>query len=161
MMIITYGILYFIVFLYHVYTGIGIVLFSSHAFTFGKKIKSFSNMKIDYELLLNKFMNNKFSYNNSLYKKYKKTLVIPETKFFNLKNSIYKFRIVIIQNFDNTYNVDVYYDVISKYCTFLFLYFMPFVFSFGLIETFEQVRELMPYRILLYFIIFFSINSLT
>jgi len=31
---------------------------------------------------------------------------------------------------------------------------MPFVFSFGLIETFEQVRELMPYRILLYFIIF-------
>lgn len=101
------------------------------AFTCGKVIRKYSNLTLDYALTLKTFESNGFTYNNTLHKKSHMTLIMPKMGWFK-RNSVLKFRIVLINTIDNRFDGKVYSDVISKYLIFLFIYFIPFIFTFAI-----------------------------
>ena len=151
--IFIYWLLYGIIFIYHAYTCIGLQIFSLNAYKLGKKIKKFDLLKTDYFVILDKFKQIKYKFNNTLYKKNKITLILPEMNLLTNQNTIFKFRIILSQNIDETFCITLYCDVISKYLFFLFIYFLPFIFTSGLIFNKHKIDDI--FIALIFFIIIF------
>ena len=151
--IIIYFTIYGILFLYHAYTYIGISIFSLQAFKFGKKIKTYHNINMNYENFIESLTDLFWKYNNTLHKKHSKTLIYPQIGFFSYRNSMRKLRI-IITNKDQNYDIDIYYDPFSNFLSFMFIYFIPYIFTFEILYTSNKLIDiLLPLKILLFFLI--------
>jgi len=159
--ILIYWIIFAIVFLYHAYTIIGLGIFALHAFKFAKIIKFYSNVSFDYNQIIQSFAQNGFKYNNTLYKKNNITLIRPDVDWFSHRNGIFKFRLSINNLSNNEFDIIIYSDRISKYLIFLFIYFLPFIFTFALIfDKPLNIGNFMPAIVIfvLLFIPFFTLS---